>query len=101
MEYPKAIYLMTNEVITITLEEEAKIKQDLVSGAEWIQVQGNLINAKSVSKIGDHHATAEINRIEGMQEKTNLKLKGEETKKIEYVEPDYYIDKHTGEKMYG
>lgn len=100
MIYTKAIFLMSGEVITITPDEENLIKSTLKAGAEWIEVQGNLINAKSVSKVGDHHATAYMKKIEDHQEETNLKIKESEIKKIGYVEPDYYIDKHTGEKMY-
>jgi hypothetical protein len=88
MNYPKAIYLMTNEVITITIEEEKAIKENLKAGAEWIEVQGNLINAKSVSKVGNHHATDYMEKIEGVQTKTDLKIKESEIKKLE------------GEKMY-
>lgn len=83
---------MTNEVITITEDEAKQIQASLIAGAEWIAVQGELINAKSISKVGNHHATSYMNRLETEQEKTNLKLKE--------AEPDYYIDQHTGEKMY-
>lgn len=100
MNYTKAIFLMSGEIITITVEEEKLIKSNLKSGAEWIEVQGNLINAKSVSKVGDHHATAYMKKIEDHQEETNLKIKQDETKKLSYTEPDFYIDPHTGEKMY-
>lgn len=100
MNYPKAIFLMSGEVITITIEEEKLIKSNLKTGAEWIEVQGNLINAKSISKVGDHHATTYMKKIEDHQEETNLKIKQEKTKRIAYVEPDFYIDKNTGEKMY-
>ena len=65
---------MTGEVITITLDEEVKIKRDLMDGVGWIQVQGNLINAKSVSKVGVHHATEYVNRLEKSQEKTDVKI---------------------------
>lgn len=91
---------MSGEVITITQEEETQVKKDLLAGAEWIQVQGNLINTKSIAKVGSHHATAFMEKIEGVQEKTDLKIKADDTKKLDWVEPDHYIDAHTGEKMY-
>lgn len=100
MNYPKAIFLMSGEVITITLDEEKQIKSSLMSGAEWINVQGELINSKSISKVGNHHATSYIQRIEEHQKETDMKMETHDTKKLEYTEPDYYIDKHTGEKMY-
>jgi len=101
MNYPKAIFLMSGEAITITANEEQQIKQQLKSGVEWLEVQGELINAKSVSKVGNHHATVMMKNIEGKQEVTNLKLKEREIKKISPpLEADYYIDEHTGEKHY-
>lgn len=100
MIYSKALFLMSGEAITITESEEKKIQETLIGGAEWVHVQGNLINSKSISKVGNHHATAEINRIEEQQKETNLKILEPSVKKIEYQEPDFYIDSHTGEKMY-
>lgn len=91
MIYSKAIFLMSGEVITITEEDEKKIKQSLIDGAEWIGVQNELINAKSIAKIGNHHATAQMKRLEKYQEETNLKLKEPES--------DYYLNE-AGEKMY-
>ncbi len=98
MQYPKAIFLMSGEVITLTGQEAKQIQEQLIGGAEWISVQGELINAKSVSKVGNHHATVMMKNIEGVQEKTNLKIAGSETKKL--PEPDFYIDEQTGEKHY-
>ena len=85
MNYPKAIFLMSGEIITITELEDKQIKEQLKSGVEWLEVQGELINSKSVSKVGNHHATVYIKNIEGMQDKTELKLKRVEIKEL----PEY------------
>ena len=74
MQYSKAIHFHDGEVKTITDQECLKIQQELLNGAEWLQVQGELINTKSIKRVGSHHATAMMNNIEKKQETTNLKL---------------------------
>jgi len=76
MNYSKALFLMSGEVITITEDEEKQVQQSLVAGAEWVSVQGNLINAKSISKIGNHHATSQIRSLEKSQAETEMKILG-------------------------
>lgn len=101
MNYPRVIKLIGGEDIIITEDEFQAIKKELqIKPTGFIEVQGELINKTSIAKIGNHHATAQMNKIEGIQEKTDLKIKTSEVKRIAYNEPDYYIDKHTGEKMY-
>jgi len=74
MNYSKAIYLMSGEVITITADEERSIKSHITQGSEWINIQGEMINIKAIAKIGNHHATAYMENLEKYQEKTDLKL---------------------------
>jgi hypothetical protein len=100
MDYTKAIFLMSGEVITITDKQEIDVRAQLSQGAEWISIEGQLINTKAIAKIGSHHATSYLKKLEINQGKTDLKIKMDETKKLDWAEPDYYIDKHTGEKMY-
>ena len=109
-EYTRAIFFKDGKCLTITPKEEETIKTGLRAGAKWIDVQNEFISADSVSRIGSHHATAHMEKLEQYQEKTDLKIKDSETKRIGeriidedakiWNEPDYYIDKHTGEKMY-
>lgn len=99
MQYTKAIFLMSGEVITITEEECKQIQQALLNKPEgFLTVQGEMINKSSIVKVGNHHATVMMKNIEGIQDKTNLKIAGSEIKEL--PEPDYYIDKHTGEKHF-
>ena len=99
MNYLKAIFLMNGEVITITEEECKNIQKVLTERPQgFLTVQGEMINKSSIVKVGSHHATAFIKKIDNYQKETDLKLKDGETLKL--AEPDYYIDEKTGEKMY-
>ncbi len=91
MDYTKVIKLIGGENITITESEYKAIVEELKNKPTgFIEVQGELINKASIAKVGNHHATAYMGRIDNRQKETDLKIS----------EPDYYIDKHTGEKMY-
>jgi hypothetical protein len=98
MLYPKVIKMIGGENITITEDEFQAIKKELkIKPTGFIEVQGELINKISIAKVGNHHATAFMEKIEGHQKETDLKIKADETKRIE--EPDYYLNEY-GEKMY-
>jgi len=58
MNYYYAIYFFDGKILTITAEEMDKIKADISRGAEFIQIQGNLINVKNIARIGEHESTA-------------------------------------------
>lgn len=81
MNYTKAIYLMSGEVITITEVQEQTVKKLLAAGAEWVDIEGQFINSKSIAKIGSHHVTVEMKRLEKYQAETDLKI-AESDKKL-------------------
>lgn len=58
MQYTHAVNLMSGEVITVSEKQAVAIKEALLNGAEWIPIGNELINAKSVAKVGYHHDTA-------------------------------------------
>ena len=104
-EYKRAILLISGEVITITEDEEKQVKKMVLDGSEWIEVQNELINARYISKIGSHHATAYLKKVEIYQNETDKKLRDGERPKLDkpdsYLgEPDFYRDPETGEKIY-
>jgi hypothetical protein len=99
-EYTRAIFFKDGNCLTITPEEEEGIKTGLRAGGKWIEVQGEFISADNVARVGSHHATTYMDRLEKYQDATELKLKEGEKTKIVIAEPDFYIDEHTGEKMY-
>ncbi len=60
MKYYYAIYFFDGNMITITAEEMAQIKNDITKGTQFIQIQGNLINVKNIARIGEHESTAQM-----------------------------------------
>ena len=69
MQFTHALNLMSGESITITENQAVAIRQALINGSEWVPVGNELINAKSISKVGYHHATADMKkRIENTNE---------------------------------
>lgn len=57
--YTHKVHLMSGEVILITENQANAIKQAVVSGQEWIPIGEELVNPKSIAKIGVHHATSQ------------------------------------------
>lgn len=50
---------------TLLTEGQANaIKEQLKKGAEFINVGNDLVNVKSISRIGTHHATSQIKKID-------------------------------------
>lgn len=97
-EYTRAIFFKDGASLTITPQEEKTIKAGLLAGGKWVDVQNEFISADNIARIGSHHATAYMEKIEQYQKETDKKIEGSKIKQIE--EADYYIDKNTGEKMY-
>ena len=123
MKYTRAIYYKDGTSNTITEQEEQAIKQRLLNGDKFIEFQGEFISADTVARIGKHHATTTINKInqseqdmsllssgnqklykkkrELLKEKVINKAKSDQVKQLPEHEdgPDYYLNEH-GEKMY-
>jgi hypothetical protein len=50
---------------TLLTEGQAEaIKEQLKKGAEFINIGNDLVNVKSISRIGTHHATNQIRKVE-------------------------------------
>jgi hypothetical protein len=63
MKYTKAIFLISGEVITITDKEFNAIVRIVEKKPEgFLKVQGQLINKRSIAKIGNHHATSDMKK---------------------------------------
>ena len=62
MKYTKAINFMSGEVLTITEQEAGAVEASIRAKEEWVKVQGQFINIKAISKIGNHHATPEMKK---------------------------------------
>lgn len=86
MNYKKAVYFKNGDILTITEKEAETIKAGLNAGAKWIEVQTEFIAADHIGRIGNHHATAQVEMLEGEQKKTDLKIKADETLKLETPE---------------
>ncbi|HUS99628.1 MAG TPA: hypothetical protein VMY59_04830 [Candidatus Thermoplasmatota archaeon] len=123
MEYTRAIYYKDGTSETITPAEEQGIKQRLLAGDKFIEFQGEFISADTVARMGKHHATETINKLEQneadmellssghqklykqkrelIKEKVMKRADREKTKQLPEFDdgPDYYLNEH-GEKMY-
>lgn len=58
--YTRAIHFKNGETLTITDGELTASKNAILKGHRWIVVQGELISADTIARIGSHHATAEM-----------------------------------------
>lgn len=76
MNYTHALHLMSGETITITEIQAKAIQQALISGAEWLPIGKELVNSKSVAKIGYHHATSDMKKREDANIDRMLELNG-------------------------
>jgi hypothetical protein len=126
MQFTKAIYYKDGQCLTITDHESEAIKQRLLAGDKFVEVQGDFISADNIARIGSHHATYQIHKQEQANLETTMKLEGrdeeleqlyearkrlalssvgkesKEAKSIVakgYDEPDYYLTEN-GDKMY-
>jgi hypothetical protein len=76
MNYTHALNLMSGESITITEKQAVAIREALIKGAEWIPVGNELINAKSISKVGYHHDTANAKKRQEATAEQQLVIEG-------------------------
>ena len=123
MKYTRAIYYKDGSSETITPEEEQAIKQRLIAGDKFIEFQGEFISADTVARMGKHHATETMHKLnrsdvdmellksgngkllkqrrELIKERVVKRKEREKVKQLpEYEDgPAYYLDEN-GEKMY-
>lgn len=76
------IQLMSGETILITENQADAIKEAVRNGAEWIPVGEELINPKSIAKIGFHHATP----VERKMTENNIEMKLAEAGRFDLIE---------------
>jgi len=100
MNYEKAIYFKDGKCLTITRGEADGIISGLQSGGRWIDVQGELISADTIARVGTHHATAHIKKMAEADSERIMKIEGKgdvvELKKEE--EKGIAIETTLGEK---
>jgi len=84
MNYNRAIFFKDGNVITITDKEAYAVKTRLLAGDRFVEVQGNLISADNVARVGDHVMSAENKRIENASIETSMLIAGkdEQVKKL-------------------
>lgn len=123
MKNTKAIYYKDGSSTPITEQEALSIKERLLAGDKFIEFQGEFISADTVARIGRHHATATMKKIndneldmamlqsgrqdlyrkkrELLKERVINKTKEDKIKQLPEPKdgPDYYLDKY-GEKVY-
>ncbi len=126
MEYTHAVYLMSGAVITVTENQMNAIKNELLRGAEWIPLGNELVHCKSISRVGYHQETANMQKRAEENLDMKLAISGrsdlvdkrrelvkkiaigntlkEKTKMLKLPEngdePMSYTDPTTGEKLY-
>jgi hypothetical protein len=84
MNYNYAVFFKDGEMLTVTEAECAAIKDRLVNGDKFIEVQNNLISSDNIARVGSHSMSAENARIfNGSIEMEMLKQgKDDEVKKL-------------------
>jgi len=70
----KVICLFSGETIIVKEEQATAIVELIKQGADWIDIKGELINPKAISKIGNHHASSTMNKIEQQQKKNDIMI---------------------------
>lgn len=83
MQYTKIVHLIGGEKILLTDMQAKELQEAIGRNAQgFIRLGSNLINKTSIAYVGDHHATAVIQRMDKYQEETNLKLKEYDIKRL-------------------
>lgn len=75
--YTRAIHFKNGDILTITEQELIASKEAILKGNRWIVVQGDLISADTIARIGSHHATAEIAVRDHANEERKLMMAGQ------------------------
>ena len=52
------------------------IKQRLIAGDKWLEVQGDLISHDNIARVGRHESTDFLKRIDNQQKLTSAKYNG-------------------------
>ena len=76
MLYTRAIYFKDGKNLTITESEAKAITERMISGDKFVVVQGELISADTIARVGSHSSTADLKKYERAQIETQLKLDG-------------------------
>jgi hypothetical protein len=76
ISYTHKIQLMNGETILITQKQANEVKEAIIKGSEWIPIGEELINAKSIGKIGFHHATGYEKKIDENMIEIQLQKEG-------------------------
>lgn len=76
MENYYAIYFFDGNVITINRSELEQVQNQIARGAEWIRVQGNMINTKNIARVGQHESTAYMQTLDRATVENNLLASG-------------------------
>jgi hypothetical protein len=74
--YTRAIHFKNGDILTITEKELIAIQTAILQGKRWVIVQGELISADTIARIGNHHASAEIALREQANEERALLIAG-------------------------
>jgi len=76
--FTRAIFFKNGECLTITEQECEAVKFRLLAGDKFVEVQGNLISADTVARVGEHSATARMKKTEQATIENELLLSGRE-----------------------
>jgi hypothetical protein len=75
--YTRAIHYKNGDILTITEEELIAIQDAILKGNRWVRVQGEMVSADTIARIGSHHATAEIALRDYANEERALEMIGQ------------------------
>lgn len=62
--YTHKIQFFSGDSILISEKQAESIKEAITRGVEMIPIGNDLVNVKSISRIGTHHATNQIRKVE-------------------------------------
>jgi len=74
--YSRAIHFKNGDVLTITEDELRAVQVAILQGNRWFMVQGELISADTIARVGSHHATVEMALRDHANEERTLVLAG-------------------------
>ena len=66
------IQFFSGDSILLTEGQAEAIKKLIIKGSDFIPIGNDLVNVKSIAKIGTHHATNQIRRVQ--ENMTDIKL---------------------------
>ena len=84
----KAIHLKSGDMISITEQQCQQVQRDLLAGAEWVMIQGELLHKGTIARVGNHDMTVDMKRYKDYDETLELGRPSEPVDQLTTVKID-------------